>query len=126
MRFHHVGISVTDLDASIRFYTEHFGCALERRFTKDDWNGEAAILRCGDVRLELFWFRDSKAARDDQADLKVAGIKHLAFAVDDVRKAYEELKAKGVDIDPPRKGTTCTAFAFLHDPSGNSIELYQA
>ena len=50
--FSHVGITVSDLDASLEFYGRLFG--FERLFddVHDDWRRVG--LRIGDVQLELF------------------------------------------------------------------------
>ena len=55
------------------------------------------------------------------------GIQHIAYRVDDIEKALEEVKAKGIRLidEKPRKGAGGAKIAFLHPKStyGVLIEL---
>lgn len=125
MEIHHIAISVTDMAKSISFYRENFGFDEIRRYTKEGWNGEAAILKLKDTELEIFSFKNHIQNKDDSSKFEVLGLKHIAFLVPSVEDKYKELKAKGVNISEPKKGTTCTAYCFLTDPDGITLELYQ-
>ena len=125
MRIHHIAISVRDLEKSIAFYTEHFGFEEINRFSKPDWDGEAAILQLGEMQLEIFGFNDCDGSPLQDTNLKRIGLNHISVQVDNVHEKHKELLEKGVSIDAPVKGTTCIAFCFLRDPDGVSIELYE-
>lgn len=125
MKFHHIGISVSNLEKSLDFYKSNFGFKEIERFTKENWNGEAIKLELNDMELELFCFNNAKPKNDDYSDLTTIGIKHIAFLVKDIEKEYQILKAKGVDIDEPKIGTTVKKFCFLRDPDNLSIELIE-
>ena len=125
MKIHHIAISVKDLNKSVKFYKDIFGFEEINRFTKEGWAGEAVILKLNDMQIELFQFNDSIDKTDDLMKLNVIGLKHIGIEVDSVDKKYGELKDLGVDIDEPKKGTTCEKFCFLRDPNGIPIELYQ-
>ena len=125
MKIHHVAISVTNLERSVQFYSQFFGFKEIKRYTKPGWEGESAILAAGDVELEIFGFKDYIENENKGTDLKRVGLNHLGIEVGNVQETYTELKKEGVDISDPRKGTTCTAYCFLRDPDGISIELYQ-
>ena len=62
-----------------------------------------------------------KRVRDDDERIELKKWSELAKAY----KKYDELKSLGVDIDEPKKGTTCEKYCFLRDPDGVPIELYQ-
>jgi methylmalonyl-CoA/ethylmalonyl-CoA epimerase len=51
-RINHVGITTTDLDASVAWYVEHLGC--ERLYEYDLPGGRAAFVRLGEFRIEFF------------------------------------------------------------------------
>lgn len=125
MKFHHIAISVEDLQESIKFYVDHFGFEIIRKFTKDEWDGSAAILELEDIKLELFHFNDHEHIDNKPSNLHITGLKHFAFEVEDIETKYEELESKDVDIDEPKPGTTCSKFCFLRDLNGILIELYQ-
>lgn len=125
MKLHHIGISVSNLEKSLAFYKGNFGFEEIERFTKEDWNGEAVKLKLDNMELELFCFNNFKPKNDDYSDLETIGIKHLAFLIEDVEKEYQKLKAKDVDIDEPKIGTTVKKFCFLRDPDNLSVELIE-
>ncbi|MFH1316180.1 MAG: VOC family protein [Candidatus Woesearchaeota archaeon] len=125
MKVHHIAISVKDSIKSAEFYKNNFGFKEINRFTKPGWDGNAIILKLNDLQFEIFHFQSQIERKDDLADLKVIGLKHIGIQVESVKQKYEELKNKGIDIDEPIKGTTCAWFCFLRDPDGIPIELYE-
>ncbi|MFH1781646.1 MAG: VOC family protein [Patescibacteria group bacterium] len=126
MKVHHLAISIKDLEKSVSFYAKYFDFKDIQRFTKTEWEGEAAILDLYGFKLEIFQFHNAIDKKDDLSNLEVIGLKHISIEVDDVESKYIELKEKGIDIDKPEKGTTCAWFCFLRDPDGIPIELYES
>jgi catechol 2,3-dioxygenase-like lactoylglutathione lyase family enzyme len=49
----------------------------------------------------------------------------INYRVDDLDGLLDELRAKGVEIDPKREDHEYGRFAWLTDPDGNKIELWQ-
>ena len=126
MKVHHIAISVKDSEKSAKFYKNNFGFEEINRFTKPGWDGSAIILKLNDLQFEIFQFQNPIDMKDDFSNLKVIGLKHIGIQVDNVKEKYEELKNKNIDIDEPKKGTTCAWFCFLRDPDGIPIELYES
>ena len=126
MKIHHIAISVKDSEKSSKFYKDNFGFEEINRFTKPGWDGSAIILKLRDLQFEIFQFQNPIDMKDDFSNLKVIGLKHIGIQVKNVKEKYEELKNKEVDIDEPKKGTTCTYYCFLRDPDGIPIELYES
>ncbi len=126
MKLHHVAITVTDLEHSIAFYKNHFGFEEVKRFERSDLNGRAVFLALGDVRLELWEFKGLKV--DHLAEcpsLQRVGIRHIAFAVNNIKEECRRLLANGVEASEPRMGASGGVYAFLSDPDGIQVELYQ-
>jgi methylmalonyl-CoA/ethylmalonyl-CoA epimerase len=128
LRFHHAGVSVPDLEASIAWYKKMLGFDLERRDSLPPLQAKVAFLRRGDLAFELFEVPGAAPLPEDRRvpnkDLLTHGNKHVAFAVKDVRAAVEELKERGADIVfvlDIGGGTV----SFIRDNSGNLIELFQ-
>ena len=57
---------------------------------------------------------------------EAAGLRHLAFEVDDLAAAVGELDSKGIAHEPIRTDEyTGKQFVFFNDPDGLPIELYE-
>jgi len=123
----HVGLSVPDLQKSIDWYEQMLGFHLVRR--TDGKSMQIALLQRGSFHVELFHPMDGRAMpdyrHDPSADLHVYGMKHVGFAVKDVRAAIAELKSKGVDVALGPIENKTTVFAFIRDNSGIPLELIQ-
>ncbi len=62
----------------------------------------------------------------DSADNKAQGLRHLAFATDDIEKAYEGLKAENVAIIEDFKvHPNMVKTVFFKDPEGNILHFIQ-
>ncbi len=126
MKFHHVSISVKDLEKSTNFYKDIFGFAEEKRFKRKDLEAKSAFLKLGDIRLELWQFDKQTENKDDFSKLNVLGIKHIAFEVDNIEREYKRLKSKKIEISEPKLGASGGRYCFLKDPDGLPIELYES
>jgi predicted enzyme related to lactoylglutathione lyase len=49
----------------------------------------------------------------------------LNYIVDDLDALLERLQKEGVKIDPKRQDADFGRFAWIYDPDGNKIELWQ-
>ena len=108
---HHVALNVTDLDEALSFYTGRLG--FELRDDRPDLGFPGAWLDAGAEQLHLI-----------EAEVPPARGQHFAVRVEDIEAAIADLRAAGVEVtDAVPIGTACQAF--LHDPSGNQIELHQ-
>ncbi|PKM04762.1 MAG: lactoylglutathione lyase [Gammaproteobacteria bacterium HGW-Gammaproteobacteria-6] len=123
MRILHTMLRVTDLDASVAFYTEVLGMTLLRR--KDYPEGRFTLAFVGygneidNAVLELTYNWDTH-----DYDLGTA-YGHIAIEVQDVYKACEQIKASGGKVvreaGPMKHGSSI--LAFVEDPDGYRIEL---
>jgi catechol 2,3-dioxygenase-like lactoylglutathione lyase family enzyme len=128
--FDHVGISVANLDESIAWYKEMLGFEEVMRMSEDAANKmEIGHIRRGNCYIELFQVEGAEPLPeyrlDPSADLRVHGVKHFGFQVDDAHSAVEELKAKGVKIAMGPIDTPGVCFVFILDNSGNALELIE-
>ena len=136
---HHVGISTTDLDRLVRFYTETFGFEVEVAFSWDpgfqaidaalalaDSGGSMAMLRLGTVYLELFEFSSPRPEPADPArPVAHAGINHLCLLVDDLDVVVRRLAEKDVITHSSPRDIGDGPFVYCRDPDGNAIEFWQ-
>lgn len=124
-RLLHTMLRVSNLDASIAFYTENLGFTLLRRVDNEPGQFTLAFLGYGPesehAALELTYNWDNRPY-----DLGTA-YGHIALAAPDIYKTCEALAAKGVKVPRPAgpmKGSG-TVIAFIEDPDGYKIELIQ-
>jgi catechol 2,3-dioxygenase-like lactoylglutathione lyase family enzyme len=127
----HSGLYVLDLDEALDFYVGKLGLEVDQDI-------DMGVMRWLTVRVPSEPERcivlqvpevpgQSPETHAQARDLvsKGASAGWLIFAVDDCRRTYEELLAKGVEFseEPTERfyGTDCA----LRDPSGNSIRLVQ-
>jgi methylmalonyl-CoA epimerase len=124
----HVGISVTDVDAAVEWYSQKLDFSIQQCFETHGLT--IAFLAHGNAKLELLGggATESSAAVTDVADsLNPARLHHFCIAVDNLDATLEELRTRGVTIlgepfDAPPIGQRV---AFINDNSGNVIEITQ-
>ncbi|MEO6355142.1 MAG: VOC family protein, partial [Ferruginibacter sp.] len=77
----------------------------------------------GQYQIELFSFPEFKE-RASFPEQK--GLRHLAFAVENIEASVAELVSKGVDVQGIRVDElTNKKFCFFYDPNGQPLELYE-
>lgn len=122
MRILHTCLNVSDLERSIKFYTENLGLKFVSRREIKQNNAEIAFLKDeGGGAIELTHWRDKKALIEgDNFD-------HIAFSVNDVEATVKQLREKGVTItmEPFSLQGSSSKIAFIKDPDGNWLELIQ-
>ncbi|WP_114240633.1 VOC family protein [Dyella sp. C9] len=129
LKHHHGGISVPDIEASIAWYRDMLGFEVEKRFDIDKIPARVAMLRRGELRLELFEVPGAAPLPEDRRhpdrDVHTHGNKHVAFAVRDVEPMAAELRARGADIVFVMRASF-GANIFIRDNAGNLLEFVEA
>ena len=121
---HHIAILAGDYEVSKHFYTEILGFEIIKETYREERKSFKLDLSINGVyQIELFSFPEYK----DRASFPEAkGLRHLAFAVDDIEKSVDELIHKGVDVQGIRiDEITGKRFCFFYDPNGQPLELYE-
>lgn len=124
-RIHHVAIICSDYERSKRFYAQTLGLRVIRetwRAERRSWKLDLAVGEHG--QIELFSFPDAPP-RPSYPEAR--GLRHLAFATDDLDACVSSLAAVGVAVEPVRLDElTGKRFVFFSDPDGLPLELYEA
>jgi lactoylglutathione lyase len=117
----HTRMRVSDMEQTIRFYTEVLGLeALERKTSPR--GSQLAFLKVpnSEELIELTSFPPSGPVKV-QEDLV-----HLAFQVDNLDDTIASLNAQGVKItDGPTQSSSGSRFIFIDAPDGYEIELIE-
>ena len=120
---HHLGVAVDDLDTALSTYDRLFGAELEHRETLEEQGVEAASLRIGADRVELLAALGDDTPVGKFLSRRGPGMHHVAFEVDDVGAALDELAAGGAElIDArPRRGLFGLQVAFVHPDAVHGV-----
>jgi lactoylglutathione lyase len=121
-RFRYVGIRVKDLDRSVDFYTKLLGMKVKERLKINETKGEIVDLVSEDERFTLELNHYKKDSPHNTTYIVGEGLDHLAFDVDDLDKAIEEMRSEGYPVILEVK-TEKSRWAYVEDPNGIWIEL---
>ena len=122
---HHIAIIAGNYEVSKQFYTEVLGFAiLGETYRKERNSYKLDLAINGLYQIELFSFPESKP-RASFPEAK--GLRHMAFAVDNVAEWIVYLRSKNILVQDIRfDETTGKQFTFFNDPDGQPLELYEA
>ena len=123
-RIHHVAIICSNYEQSKQFYVDVLGLTVLQEVYRAERNSYKLDLEiAGQYQIELFSF-PNPPARPSRPES--AGLRHLAFAVDNIDKAVAHLQSHGVITEPIRVDEyTQKRFTFFADPDGLPLELYE-
>lgn len=117
----HIAITVRDLQETIDFYGKLGFKPTQRSETPTQ---TTQFLEAGQARLEVFAPKETSTPLE--LGEKDVGMKHIALRVDDIRKIYEEARAKGVVFNAePRRAPMGPIVTSFKDPSGILLQLIQ-
>lgn len=133
--FNWVGLAVTDLDRSRRFYEELLGFCYERRLVPPEEgsakicqvaspaNLTAVYLKLDGFVLELLHFDREGNPPARRRPMNEPGLTHLSVTVDDVASVVERTPGLGGSVITD---TDLGAAICIRDPDGQVIELLAA
>ena len=123
-KIHHIAIICSDYKKSKKFYVEDLGLEPLQEIYRDERDSFKLDLALnGEYIIELFSF-PKPPPRNTRPE--AAGLRHLAFEVDDLDTSLVELSGKGILAEPVRTDEfTQKKFTFIFDPDNLPIELYQ-
>jgi len=124
-KIHHIAIICSDYAISKKFYTDILGLEIIREVYREERKSYKLDLALnGNYIIELFSFPNppQRVSRPE-----ATGLRHLAFAVDNLEESIEELNQKGISTEPIRIDEfTGKRFTFFADPDDLPIELYES
>ena len=115
----HIGIAVKNLDESIKYYENVLGLKCYAVEEVKDQKVKTAFFRIGQTKIELLESTDPEGPIGKFIEKRGEGIHHLAFAVNNLPSALNELKEKEIKLIDvsPRRGAERLDIAFLHPRS---------
>jgi glyoxylase I family protein len=121
---HHVAILTDDYQKSKDFYTNVLGFTiLAETYREERKSYKLDLAIDGLYQIELFSFPEFK---ERQSFPEAKGLRHLAFAVENIEEAVNELLDKNINVQEIRVDElTNKKFCFFYDPNGQPLELYE-
>jgi catechol 2,3-dioxygenase-like lactoylglutathione lyase family enzyme len=139
--FHHCSFTVTDIEKTIKFYTEILGLKLIRRgeygkqtlglslgLKQPNAKLKTAFMGAGDTQIEFLEYVEPKT-QTCPGDPSIAGSGHVAFIVDDIyetKKKLENAEVKITNVDVVEEGELKGwKWCYFRDPNGLTMEIIQ-
>jgi glyoxylase I family protein len=124
MKIHHIAVICSNYERSKDFYVRILGLTPVSevyREERDSYKLDLAVN--GEYQIELFSFPEPPSRPSYP---EAAGLRHLAFEVEDIEAALSYLESQQITVEPIRVDTlTNKKFTFFADPDGLPIELYE-
>ncbi len=123
-KVHHIALICSDYQRSLDFYTRVVGCEVIAEHWREEQQSYLTKLSLnGEYVIELFSY-PSPPQRPSYPE--AAGLRHLAFEVDDIVEQVAELDRLGVAHEAIRSdATTGKHFVFFNDPDDQPLEMYE-
>ena len=125
LKVDHIGIAVSNLEESLKFYTEVLGLKSEGTEVVEEQKVKVAFLPCGDSEIELLESTSPDGPIAKFIEKNGEGIQHIALRVENIEEALAELKEKGVRLidEKPRYGAGGASIAFVHPKATKGVLL---
>ncbi len=119
----HVGIAVSDLQASLAFFRDVLGLHVEESEEIVSQRVRATFINTGQSTFEMLeaTAADSPIAR--YLEKRGPGMHHVALRVDDLDAALAHLRARGIRLidEKPRPGAEGALVAFIHPSASHGV-----
>lgn len=121
---HHIAIICSDYKRSKKFYTEVLGFTIIQEVYRAERQSYKLDLGLnGKYMIELFSFPNPPKRTSKP---EACGLRHLAFAVENIEESIAFLIKSGITPEPIRVDEyTGKRFTFFADPDDLPIELYE-
>ena len=119
----HIGIAVKSIQQAGKFYIDILGLKIQDIENVADQKVNVAFLPITGSELELLESTEPDGPVAKYIDARGEGVQHIAFRVEDIEEALEELKAKGIRVidQTPRNGAGGAKIAFIHPKETNGV-----
>jgi methylmalonyl-CoA/ethylmalonyl-CoA epimerase len=123
LKIDHLGIAVNSIEEGKNFWTNILGLKFEGAETVAEQKVTTAFFPVGESEVELLESTAPDGPIANYLEKKGEGIQHIAFRVENIEAALDELKEKGIRLidAKPRIGAGGAKIAFLHPKSTNGV-----
>lgn len=123
LKIDHLGIAVSSIGSKKPFWTDVLGLSFEGAQTVDEQKVTTAFFPVGESEIELLESTSPDGPVAKYIEKRGEGIQHVAFRVENIEAALQELKEKGIQLidQTPRIGAGGAKIAFLHPKATGGI-----
>ena len=123
LKIDHLGIAVNSIGEGKKFWTDVLGLKFEGSETVAEQKVTTGFFPVGESEVELLESTAPDGPVAKFIEKKGEGMQHVAFRVENIEEALEELKIKGIKLidEKPRIGAGGAKIAFLHPKSTNGV-----
>jgi len=106
LKIDHLGIAVKSIETGKNFWTTALGLKFEGVETVAEQKVTTAFFPVGESEVELLESTAPDGPIANYLEKKGEGIQHIAFRVENIEAALNELKEKGIRVHQRRAGGT--------------------
>jgi len=119
----HVGIAVSDLQASLAFFRDVLGLHVEASEEIGSQRVRATFLNTGPSTFEMLEATAADSPIAKFIEKRGAGMHHVALRVDDIDAALAHLRSRGIRLidEKPRPGAEGALVAFIHPSAAHGV-----
>lgn len=123
LKIDHLGIAVNSIDEGKNFWSNVLGLSFEGAETVAEQKVTTAFFPVGESEVELLESTSPDGPVAKYIEKKGQGIQHIAFQVENIEAALQELKDKGIQLidQTPRRGAGGAKIAFLHPKATGGV-----
>jgi catechol 2,3-dioxygenase-like lactoylglutathione lyase family enzyme len=133
-QIHHSGITVSNMEESVRFYGDVFGfkkiggvdVEVDKEGGMKGVKMKISFLKAGEADLELIEYLHPEEKKIIDMNPWDTGVQHLSLKVSNIRDFYDMYKDSIAFLTPPVDFVSeeiDTTWTYLKDPNGTILEL---
>jgi len=122
-KIEHIGIAVKDLEASNALFHQLLGEPHYKTEEVDLEKVNTSFFKVGETKLELLEGTAPESAISKYVEKRGEGMHHIAFEVEDIHAAMQEMADKGFRLlsEEPKRGADNKLVCFIHPKTANGI-----
>ena len=119
----HVGIAVSDLQASLAFFKDVLGLHVESSEQVASQRVRATFVNTGTSTFELLEATSADSPLAKYLQKRGPGMHHVALRVEDIEAALAHLRSRGIRLidEQPRPGAEGALVAFIHPSAAHGV-----
>jgi methylmalonyl-CoA/ethylmalonyl-CoA epimerase len=123
LKIDHLGVAVNSIEEGKQFWMDVLGLKFEGSDTVAEQKVTTGFFPVGESEVELLESTSPDGPITKYLEKRGEGIQHIAFRVENLEAALQELKAKGVQLidQKPRIGAGGAKIAFLHPKATRGV-----